>query len=394
MGCSGAVCVVCQVAKWSKIPGISGGNAAIFSAMTATRSGLARLFSRHPSFVLALSCLVFASGCSGAFGGGLKVKRVNSAEAKPNNVWVFFDVTEGKEEPVAGLEAKDFEIYEDDKRVSEFESQQVIQNPETAAVMYTLLLVDMSGSVAESGQVDALADSAIKFSESVGEHQKVGVYAFDGEEELHPMAPFTEQEGSAKAGVEKLRSYKPKDTSTNLHGAVVEGLELLDKELQKDKRPLKFGTLVVFSDGTDRAGRVSSDEMRQALGDEKYENYQVYAIGVGAEIEEGDLNTIGRDGSELVRDRAKVDAAFDKMAARIEAHQKRFYLLSYCTPARKGSHKIRVEVKDKKKEKGGSVEYEFNADGFGPPPACDPNKAPSFDLKDVHRDDEAEKGKS
>jgi hypothetical protein len=208
------------------------------------------------------------------------------------------------------------------------------------------------------------------------------------------MAPFTEQEGSAKAGVEKLRSYKPKDTSTNLHGAVVEGLELLDKELQKDKRPLKFGTLVVFSDGTDRAGRVSSDEMRQALGDEKYENYQVYAIGVGAEIEEGDLNTIGRDGSELVRDRAKVDAAFDKMAARIEAHQKRFYLLSYCTPARKGSHKIRVEVKDKKKEKGGSVEYEFNADGFGPPPACDPNKAPSFDLKDVHRDDEAEKGKS
>ncbi len=335
---------------------------------------------------LALVSALFSVGCAGTFGAGLDVRKVNSAAARPSNVWVFFEVTEGKGEPVPGLEADDFEIYEDDRLVSKAESQQTIQNPDIAAVMYTLLLVDMSGSVAESGDVEALADAAEKFSESVGEHQKVAIYAFDGEEDLHPLVQFTGQKGSASAGISRLRTYKPKDTSTNLHGAVVKGIELLNKELERDHRPLKFGTLVVFSDGTDRAARVSQDEMQQALRDEKYKNYQVYAIGVGDELEERDLSRIGRDGTELVREREKVDQAFQRMAQRIDAHRKRFYLFSYCTPARKGVHRVRVKVIDKERNKSGDVEYEFDADGFGPPPKCDPARKPSFDLKNIDAD--------
>lgn len=327
--------------------------------------------------VLLAALLALASA---ACGGGLNVTRINSAQKKPNNVWVFFTVEAG-EEPVGGLTEDDFEIYEDGELVSKFESKQTIQNPEVAAVMYTMLLVDMSGSITESGQADILVDAAKDFSDRVGKTQKVGVYAFDGEAKIHSVVPFTEAQGSVQGGLEGLRRYKPKDPSTNLHGAVVEGLKELKKGLDKDKRPLKFGTLVVFSDGTDRANRVTRDQMNEEMGRDEYEHYEIYAIGVGAEIEKARLDDIGRDGTELVSDQAKVKEAFDKIAAKIEAHMKRFYLLSYCTPSRAGEHEVKITANSKNPEGSGSLEYKFAADGFGPPPDCDPKTPPTFDLK-------------
>lgn len=377
----------------------------------------------NAALCLSLFCAV---GC----GGGLTVTRVNSAEDKPNNVWVFFTVKDG-EEPVGGLSAEDFEIYEDDKLVSTFESQQKILNPEVAAVSYTLLLLDMSGSVTESGGADPLVDAALKFSERVSKSQKVAVYAFDGAEKIHPIVRFSTAEGQVKSGIESLRSYKADDPSTNLHGAVVTGLETLKEGLDKDKKPLKFGTLVIFTDGTDRASRVSEEEMREAMGKEEYAHYEMYAVGVGAEIEKGALDTIGEDGSELVEDEAKLGEAFDRIAARIEAHMRRFYLLSYCTPSRKGEHRVRIvatadvdaqgkagtsaeaewgagddfdpeEHEAKQKEKAekrkngkiktrsGEVEYTFNADGMGPPPQCDPERKPKFKLEASFDDEDAD----
>lgn len=328
------------------------------------------------AFVVALTFALL--GC----GGGLQLKRVNSAEEKPNNVWVFFTVKDGKD-GVGGLQAEDFTIYEDGKEVSKFESKQVILNPEVAAVMYTMLLVDMSGSITESGEADRLVDASKSFSDRVGKSQKVGVYAFDGSEELHSVTPFTESKGSVEGGLEGLRKWKPKDPSTNLRGAVVEGLRTLKKELDKEKKPLKFGTLVVFTDGTDQAARVSHDDMMTEINDDKYEFYEIYAIGVGAEMAEGELKDIGRDGMELATDNAKIQEAFDKIAERIENATRSFYLLSYCTPSRAGEHEVKIDAHFKKDDssKSGSVEYKFDAGGFGPPPDCDPNKKPNFDLK-------------
>jgi hypothetical protein len=341
-----------------------------------------RVFLLHRPFALLafLALAAFLAGC----GGGLRVTRINSEQAKPNNVWVFFTVEKG-DEPVGGLEAEDFKIYEDDQLVSTFESQQTIQNPEVAAVMYTLLLLDVSGSITESGRLDALVDSAQLFSERVGKTQKVGVYAFDGSEKIHPVVPFTEQEGAVKGGLEGLRSFKPKDPSTNLHGAVVQGLQQLKQSLDKDQKPLKFGTLVVFSDGADRAARVTRDEMKKEIDREEYEHYDMFAIGIGdpAELESARLSDIGRDGTEEGNDQAKVKESFERIASKIEAHSKRFYLLSYCTPSRRGNHVVRIEVDSPKVDGKGSLEYSFDAEGFGPPPKCDPERKPTFKLDDI-----------
>lgn len=355
----------------------TGGSPFRFRLRRVTTAKRPRLGSRSLVFPFALLLALLQVAC-----GGLDVRHINSAQKKPNNVWVFFTVMDGKE-PVGGLTADDFVIKEDGEVVSKFESKQIIQNPEVAAVMYTMLLVDMSGSITESGQADSLVDAAQAFSERVGKTQKVGVYAFDGSEKIHSVVPFTEAQGSVQGGLDGLRKYKPKDPSTNLHGAVVEGVRTLRAELAKDKRPLKFGTLVVFSDGTDRAARVSRDQMKDELNKEEYDDYQMFAIGVGAEIEKANLGDIGRDGTELAQDQTKVKEVFDRVAGKIEQQMKRFYLLSYCTPARKGDHEVTVVAVRPNPRASGSLDTKFNADGFGPPPDCDPKTPPAFSLKNV-----------
>lgn len=326
-------------------------------------------------FTLGAALTVPLAACT-----SLTLTRLNSAQRKPNNVWVFFTVERG-EEPVAGLQAEDFQIYEDGDLVSVYESKQVIQNPEVAAVMYTMLLLDVSGSISESGSADQLVDAAQLFTDRVGKTQKVGVYAFDGEKEIKSVVPFTEAQGAVAGGLEGLRTYKPKDPSTNLHGAVMEGLKELKKQLDKEKKPLKFGTLVVFTDGTDRAARFSREDMKQEMMKEQYSDYEMYAIGVGAEIQKAKLGDIGRDGTELATESADVKTAFERVADRIDRHTKRFYLLSYCTPARKGKHTVRIVANSKDPKGSGDLEWDFNADGFGPPPDCDPNTPPVFPLK-------------
>src|SRR3954469_17164417 len=161
-----------------------------FAARSPPRSVLdsPSMPTRFRSLLLVLAALLALplTGC-----GGLDLKIVNTAQKKPNNVWMFFSVMDGKD-PVGGLSADDFVISEDGDTISKFESKQLIQNPDVAAVMYTMLLVAMTGSITESVQADALVDAAKSFAERVGKTQKVGVYAFDGDPKIHSVVPFTE----------------------------------------------------------------------------------------------------------------------------------------------------------------------------------------------------------
>lgn len=314
------------------------------------------------------SALLLLSGC-----GGLRVTLVDSAYNRPSNVAVYFTVDDAHGDPVTGLEADDFRIYEDGRVVSVAESQQTIINPEVAAEHYTLLLVDMSGSVSESDQVPMIEAAAQEFTSQLEAHQRVAVYAFDGSEEIHRITPFTGSAGAANAGVGRISSFHARDPSTNLHGAVVAAVAELDQALEHSTTPLRFGTVVVFTDGTDRAARVSAQEMAEAIDGSAYD---FFAIGVGDEIDDGVLGSVGREGYVTVEDRTAISAAFERIGERIVRMTQRFYLLSYCSPARAGEHRVTVEATTE--EGSGSVNYDFDAAGFGPD--CNPATPPPFDT--------------
>jgi hypothetical protein len=213
--------------------------------------------------------------------------------------------------------------------------------------------------------------------------------------------PFTDQAGNAKAGVQQLATFKPKDPSTNLNGAVVKALDELDNALGKATQPLKFGTLVVFTDGTDRANRVPADAMHQHITEKPFD---VFAIGLGAEIQEKQLEEIGKSGTAMATDKTAIVKAFDDIGAKVDARTKSFYLLSYCSPARAGKHQVRIQAEltqEGKSPQTGSLESDFDATGFAP--GCDPSSPPSFDVtkgdalavrpdKDKDDADKADKG--
>ena len=326
-------------------------------------------------FVVTVTLAAALFGCASS----LKLTPIKSTENKPSNVAVYFKVETSSGDPVGGLTSESFRIYEDDALVSQYESKQTILNPEVAASHYTLLLIDMSGSISESGNSDRVVDAATAFADRVGKLQKVAVYSFDGSEDIHPVVPFTTGPESAKEGLKALKTYKPQDPSTNLNGAVVKGIDTLDDALAHSEHPMKFGTLVVFTDGTDRAARVSNDVMRKKLRDSQY---GIFAIGLGAEIKESELKDVGRDGTAMATDKESVVKAFDTIGARIEAVTKSYYLLSYCSPARAGKHEVRVEAVTKdaqgKESKSGSLRRPFDATGFGA--GCDPKTPPTFDT--------------
>ncbi len=305
------------------------------------------------------------------------MNRVANAQKKPNNAWVFFSV-ERLDAPVTGLTADDFSISEDGNPIAKEDTKQLLQSADVAAVSYTLLLVDLSGT-STAAAPDSIVDAAKAFAERLGKGQRVGVYAYDGEEKIHPIVPFSADGKLAANAFDALRKFRTKDSSTNLHGAVVEGLRELKRALDRERRPLRFGTLVVLAQGIDQANRVSRDAMRQEWDDDKYKLYEIFAAGGGAEHPE--LDDVGRDGIEAAADRAAIAGPLDRIAAKVEAHAQRYYLLSFCTKARKGEREVRIKAQIKNPDASGSLTYTFNADGLGPPPECDPKTPPSFDAK-------------
>jgi hypothetical protein len=321
--------------------------------------------------LVGLGCLAQLA-CGGR--QGLHLNLIDHSVQRPSNVAVYFTVDTADGEPVPGLTVEQFRIYENGQLISEFESKETILNPEIAAVHNTLLLVDMSGSVTESGDVFRIVDAASRFAERVGRLQQVGVYAFDGRREIVPVQGFSGNPGQVLAGIKRLESFPTRDPSTNLNGAVVLGLRELDRQLARARVPLRFGTLVVFTDGSDRAHRVTREELLEALDASEHD---ILVVGVGAEIDERELNQIGRSGAILSKDGDEVASAFEEAAARIEAFTRRYYLLGYCSPARAGVHEVTIEAEFEGKT--GTLHYEFDATGFGP--NCDPTRPPRFDVR-------------
>jgi hypothetical protein len=322
---------------------------------------------RQAMFVLALFVALMAcAGCA-----GLKLNLVDASVQQPSNVCLYFTVDTAKGEPVPGMTAEQFNIYEDGKLISTYESKQTILNPEVATVRYTLLLLDMSGSVVESGQVPLVEEAAGAFLSNVGEQEQVAIFAFDGRAEIVPVAEFGARSGQLESRTARLSSWKTDDPSTNLNGAIVEAARLIQQEMQASEVPLRFGNLVVFTDGTDRAHRATSSDALRAIGDA---GLSIYVIGLGGEVDQKEMQRLGRDGFVHAADKEAVVAAFENVAARIQGLASRFYLLSYCSPSRAGRHKLQVEAVVG--EERGKAAYEFDAEGFEPD--CDPNAPPSF----------------
>ena len=95
------------------------------------------------------------------------------------------------DENIAGKTAADFTILEDEAAVSAYESE-LSMVPITASFqLSTALVLDVSGSMVDSGRKPQLIAAVEAFINTTESDQEIGIYLFDGRENLQMLQPLS-----------------------------------------------------------------------------------------------------------------------------------------------------------------------------------------------------------
>lgn len=321
-------------------------------------------------FALLVTLAPLAAGC-GIY--GVRVEPVAVSVQKPANVALYVSVKDG-DRPVPGLTEQSFSVFEDEQPVAPSDAKLVLLDREVAVAHQVLVLVDVSTQLDQAARAD-LAKGVKNFVEKVRPKQGVTVFAYDGSATLYEIADYLRGTTEEPAEIGKLVDLQPKDPSRNLYGAILEGVKELEARLMREKKPVRVGTLVVFARGRDMAGRATEEQVTTEL---ERKGFDAFAIGIG-EPAENWLNNIGHSGVVSAQAANTVPIAFEEAGMKVDDALDRFYLVSYCSPSRAGTRRLRLEVTFRNaqgEERKGSLRHEFDATGFEP--GCDPKAVPRF----------------
>jgi hypothetical protein len=327
---------------------------------------------RARSACLALS-LALLSGC-GIF-RNVSVEPIATTTQRPSNVGAYVAVSDG-DQPLDELLPSNFSVYENDQLVPSEQSQLTLLDRNLVAAHHVVLLIDMS--LADTPETRTLAaKAALGFVQKVSPVEGVTVFAFDGGPTLVPIATIAR--GAAVPSMAALESFTPRDKSRNLNGAIVAGLDKLEAVLSQSGKPVRVGSLVVFASGPDVAGRIDADKTHDLVWSSPYD---VLGVGIGVGPEADNLESLARAGMVHAQAKSTLPIAFEEAASKVRSELESHYLVSYCSPARAGERRLRLEVKYTNKEGDehkGDFEYDFSAKGFGP--GCNPMVTPRFVYK-------------
>lgn len=302
----------------------------------------------------------------------------------PARVSIFFSVDTCQGQPISGLDATHFEISEDGQAISPYESERRIQAKGQKYRMNSVVLLDVSGSILSTGQFPLLKEAAAAYVKRVlgnkEDGQRVSLMTFDGRESVQVLTDFSGSQSEVLAALDTLdvvecnvnndcrglsdrkscAGWRCVDNSTNLNGAVIQALDALDARNALEKTiQWKDSALVLFTDGTDQAGRV---QQLTAFQRARSSSAHIFSIGLGGEVDGTTLKAFGKDGFFPAAAAAQLVKAFDDIANRVTGLANRFYLLEYCSPKRSGTHTLKIVATSGSLI--GGMSRQFDATGF------------------------------
>ena len=323
-----------------------------------------RSASRLTTIVAALA----AAGCS--IFGGVRVDALDASTQKPSNVALYVSVTE-HDEPVTDLEPKNFHVFEDGQELEPRLIDRTLLPREPFTDERVLLLIDVSAKPSAAQRAN-YTEAVEAFVRKLAQSVPVGVRAFDGSPGLKAVGDYPRGVGNVSAGA--LGKLASKDASRDLNGAVLAGLAELDKAAASVRKPIHLGTLVVFARGPDLAGRTDQGKLAEALA---ASHYDVIGVGIGPDTPYLDF---AQGGVIHAQNADTLPIALEEAGSRVAATHGKYYLVTYCSPARAGHRTVRLDVTHENKDGDqhtGSVQYEFDAEGFAP--GCHADTAPRFE---------------
>lgn len=301
--------------------------------------------------------------------------RYGTATGIPSAVALFFSVEDSRGRPVPGLNNSDFEATEDGTMVSSEGRPVVLPNP--GLQVFVTLSIDVSSSTTPFlPTVIAAARGLVDQLEARRVPAQVAIELFAGDASPMAWQRHTLDLALVRLRLDAIGSYRPADpSSTNLYGAVVQGVSALESaELSFESRnaggAYARGYLVVFTDGADTAGRATLNAARMSA---LRPRNQVVTVGLrGADFSvaaRSALQQIGGRAFIEVVDRSVLDREFRWLASRVAGQTQATYVLGYCSPRRSGTHTVGVSVvgaTPPAPEAGEVREGQFSAAGFGP----------------------------
>lgn len=293
----------------------------------------------------------------------------------PGKVSIFFKVSDTEGDPVPGLTAEQFTIYEQGRNdacfntISTSESLARISPNSQIFSNNTLLVLDLSNSVLSSSLAE-LKTASLSFVDNVmpntmQESFKMAIYWFDGENELHLLNPLTASKQELTAAIEGITDDISNDPSTDLYGAVIRSTDIASELLSASTQGGKIGaaSVVIFTDGTDQASRYTKEAAQKKV-DDANSNISFFTIGLGGEIDTQVLTDIGKTFSVFAGNKEELENTFNDISFRISEQANSFYLFEYCSPKRDGSGENNLAIQVKSGNRQGAVQTKFNATGF------------------------------
>jgi hypothetical protein len=327
------------------------------------------------TWLLPLTFGWLTAGCQ--WFGGVRIENIATASSKPSNVAAIVSVTK-KDAPVAELDVSSFRILEDGKVLDPKISDVRLLDPATVAAFHTVLLVDL-GHAKTDEKKRQLSKAVATFVRKTRQRQPVTVLVFDGSARTRMVGDFSvEPNGSGPEILENLLLMVPADPSRNLRGAIIDGLDALDARLERSPRPVRVGTLVVFSRGPDVAGRVKESEYEDRVSQTQH---QFVYVDITGDPGDGATKKLGKKTHISSQDETTLPIAFEEAGMVTARLNKQYYLISYCSPARAGKRQLRVEVtvpSIENEPETDAFETDFDAEGFAP--GCNSNNPPKFTV--------------
>lgn len=311
--------------------------------------------------------------CLGLGEGELVLSIQEQFTTLPGKVSILFKVSDTEGQPVSGLQADQFTIYEQGindscfNTISTSESAARISSNSQVFNNNALLVLDLSNSVLSSSLAE-LKDASISFVNNVmpttqDDSFKMAIYWFDGENELHLLNDLSSSKEELTNAITSITEDISNDPSTDLYGAVIKSsdkaIELLAASTQGDK--IGAASVVIFTDGTDQAARFTQTAAQKKV-DEANPNISFFTIGLGTEIDTQVLSDLGKTASVFASNKEELETTFNDISIKVRDRANSFYLFEYCSPKRGGENNLAISVKTG--SRSGSVQTKFDATGF------------------------------
>lgn len=341
-------------------------------------------------FVLVLALVTFGTsfGCSGddgddsaASSGDLVIDRTSLAVIPPAGVRVTFRVTGDDGSPIDTLTNQNVKIINDENNEpfgQGLEGGSVSDvGPPVNFGLYSVLALDMSDSIFNSGSADDVISGARAFIRLLVEDpepqfkHRVALIALGRPEEVELVQSFSQDADALYETLDQLASSASRG-STDLYGAYMMALDVVEDGGADMDLVERF--VVLLTDGTHEAGDEKTLR-NQALAKKDDSTASIFSIGIQGNYDESRLRELASKSDYFVpvEDASQLTSVFSKVANRVEQIARSNYVVGICTPVSSGAPSLTIEIKFADKTASETLTYS-GAGLTGDVTSCNPEE--------------------